>query len=183
MSVTPKTNQKLANEAPLHSPTTCLDTPRPTLDFDIHIAGVLGEKSFRASGEQPRQITTIVDGLWSSSFGRGKVLSGGYSFDMLHKESPSRIVEAILKLKTNDEAPATLEIRTRGTISGPSDILDKLLDPLTPDTIDSRLDSLRMFSDIKTSDLRYAETVNVGMWVSSCVWHNRQIIIDSYRVS
>lgn len=76
-----------------------------------------------------------------------------------------------------------LEMRTRGSLSGPCDVLDILLSPRNPKQIDCREYGFRMFLTIKTTDKRYAEIVNCGLWVASGVWKGEELIIDSYRVA
>jgi hypothetical protein len=87
-------------------------------------------------------------------------------------------------MQTTDDTPAILEMRTRGSLSGPCDVLDALLSPIhTPKTIDPRRYGFRMFSTIKTTDKRYAEIVNCGLWVAGGVWRGDELIIDAYRVT
>jgi hypothetical protein len=70
-------------------------------------------------------------------------------------------------------------MRTRGSLSGPCDVLDSLLAPRqVPKTIDPRRYGFRMFSTIKTADKRYAETVNCGLWVASGVWRGEELIME-----
>lgn len=72
----------------------------------------------------------------------------------------------------------SLEMRTRGSLSGPCDILDTLLSPRQPKDIDPRQYGFRMFATVKTPDKRYAEIVNCGLWVASGVWHGEELIIE-----
>jgi hypothetical protein len=81
-------------------------------------------------------------------------------------------------MQTMDEPPAMLEMRTRGSLSGPSDVLDALLSPRKPKDIDPRRYGFRMFSTIKTADKRYAEIVNCGLWVASGVWRGQELVIE-----
>lgn len=94
-----------------------------------------------------------------------------------------RLVEGAFVIQTSDESPAVLEMRTRGSLSGPSDILDALLSPRKPKDIDPRRYGFRMFATIKTADKRYAEIVNCGLWVASGAWRGEHLIIDAYRVT
>ncbi len=72
----------------------------------------------------------------------------------------------------------SLEMRTRGSLSGPCDTLDALLSPRQPKDIDARQYGFRMFATVKTPDKRYAEIVNCGLWVASGVWHGEELIIE-----
>ena len=74
-------------------------------------------------------------------------------------------------------------MRTRGSLSGPCDILYSLLSPRSPKQIDPRKYGFRMFLTIKTADKRYAEIVNCGLWVASGVWRDEELLIDAYRVT
>jgi hypothetical protein len=40
-----------------------------------------------------------------------------------------------------------------------------------------------MFLTIKTTDKRYADIVNCGLWVASGVWRGEELIIDAFRVA
>jgi hypothetical protein len=69
-------------------------------------------------------------------------------------------------------------MRTRGSLSGPCQILDDLLSSRSPKLIDPRKYGFRMFSTIRTADKRYAEIVNCGLWVASGVWRGDELIIE-----
>lgn len=108
-----------------------------------------------------------------------------------------RLVEGAFVVQTTDETPAvyaprafgfshsfavltrySLEMRTRGSLSGPCDVLDALLSPCGPKNIDPRRYGFRMFATMKTADKRYAEIVNCGLWVASGTWRGDQLIIE-----
>lgn len=72
----------------------------------------------------------------------------------------------------------SLEMRTRGSLSGPCDILDALLSSRNPKDIDPRKYGFRMFLTIKSADKRYAEIVNCGLWVASGAWQGDELIIE-----
>lgn len=69
-------------------------------------------------------------------------------------------------------------MRTRGSLSGPSDILDILLSPRNPKDVDPRRYGFRMFATFKTADKRYAEIVNCGLWVASGAWRGEHLVIE-----
>ncbi len=69
-------------------------------------------------------------------------------------------------------------MRTRGSLSGPCNVLDVLLSPRKAKDIDPRLYSFRMFCTVKAADKRYAELVNCGLWVASGVWKADELIIE-----
>lgn len=73
---------------------------------------------------------------------------------------------------------SSFEMRTRGSLSGPCNILDSLLNPQQSKEIDPRQYSFRMFSTVKAADKRYAEIVNCGLWVACGVWKDQQLVIE-----
>lgn len=77
-----------------------------------------------------------------------------------------------------DRPVSRLEMRTRGSLSGPCDVLDTLLSPRQPKDIDPRRYGFRMFATVKSPDKRYAEIVNCGLWTASGVWSGDELIIE-----
>lgn len=57
-------------------------------------------------------------------------------------------------------------------------MLDTLLSPKAPKDIDPRRYGFRMFATFKTSDKRYAEIVNCGLWVASGAWRGEHLVIE-----
>ncbi|KAF4592358.1 outer membrane protein, beta-barrel [Ophiocordyceps camponoti-floridani] len=161
-----------------HFPRSAVTFPMPALEFDFRVAVTLNQEPSRFEGRENKEIISIVAGLWSGSFGNGRITAGGYDLGQARGFRPVRIVEAAFNLQTMDELPASLEMRTRGSLSGPCDVLDTLLNPSQPKNIDPRRYSLRMFATLKSPDKRYAEIVNCGLWVASGVWHDRELIIE-----
>ncbi|UNI13732.1 hypothetical protein JDV02_000448 [Purpureocillium takamizusanense] len=166
-----------------HFPSPSITFPMPTLEFDFRIAVGLNPEPSLVENRVKKEITTISRGSWSGSFGNGRVMAGGYDLGQARGFRPIRIVEGAFVLQTTDEPPAVLEMRTRGSLSGPCDTLDALLSPRQPKDIDARQYGFRMFATVKTPDKRYAEIVNCGLWVASGVWHGEELIIDAYRVT
>lgn len=166
-----------------HFPCPNVAFPTPTLEFDFRVAVALKNEPSQVQGRAHKEITAVSSGSWSGSFGHGKVMAGGYDLGQARGFRPIRIVEGAFIMQTTDEPPATLEMRTRGSLSGPCDILDALLSTRSANTIDPRKYGFRMFLTIKTADKRYAEIVNCGLWVASGVWKAEELIIDAYRVA
>jgi len=166
-----------------HFPCPSTVFPTPTLEFDFRVAVTLKPEPSQVHGRAHKEITAVQSGTWSGSFGHGKIMAGGYDLGQARGFRPIRIVEGAFIMQTTDEVPATLEMRTRGSLSGPCDVLDTLLSPRNPKQIDCREYGFRMFLTIKTTDKRYAEIVNCGLWVASGVWKGEELIIDSYRVA
>ncbi|PNY23074.1 Uncharacterized protein TCAP_06971 [Tolypocladium capitatum] len=166
-----------------HFPSPAVTFPMPTLEFDFRVAVGLNPQPSRVENRLGKEITTVSTGRWSGSFGNGRIMAGGYDLGQARGFRPIRILEGAFVMQTTDEPPAVLELRTRGSLSGPCDTLDALLGPRQPKDIDPRQYGFRMFATIKTPDRRYAEIVNYGLWVASGAWHGEELIIDAYRVT
>ncbi|KAF7552899.1 hypothetical protein G7046_g7266 [Stylonectria norvegica] len=161
-----------------HFPCPGLAFPMPALEFDFRIAVKLNPETAHVEGGVTKEITTVAAGVWSGSFGHGRVIAGGYDLGQARGFRPMRLVEGAFVVQTSDDPPAVLEMRTRGSLSGPSDVLDLLLSPRKPKDIDPRRYGFRMFATIKTADKRYTEIVNCGLWVASGAWRGEHLIID-----
>ena len=61
---------------------------------------------------------------------------------------------------------------------GSQEILRILLDPLKNMRVDPRKYVFRMFMTLKTSDERYAEDLNFGVWVGSGMWRGDQMVFE-----
>lgn len=161
-----------------HFPCPSLSFPMPALEFDFRIAVKLNPEATHVDSGTTKEITTVAAGVWSGSFGHGRVIAGGYDLGQARGFRPMRLVEGAFVVQTSDEPAAVLEMRTRGSLSGPSDVLDALLSPKKPKDIDPRRYGFRMFATIKTADKRYAEIVNCGLWVASGAWRGEHLIIE-----
>ncbi|QUC18011.1 uncharacterized protein UV8b_02252 [Ustilaginoidea virens] len=166
-----------------HFPRPAISFPMPAMEFDFRIAVALNPEPSRVENKVKKEITTVAAGQWSGSFGNGRVLAGGYDLGQARGFRPIRIVEGAFVLQTTDQPPAILEMRTRGSLSGPCDVLDSLLGLGQSKDIDPRLYGFRMFATVKTPDKRYAEIVNCGLWVASGMWSGEELIIDCYRIT
>lgn len=70
-------------------------------------------------------------------------------------------------------------MRTRGILSGPSDLLDVLrLSENNGRGLDPRRHSYRMFVDVTTADERYIGTVNASLWVGTGIWWRDELVIE-----
>lgn len=178
-----KTVEEACQRSLNHFPCPGLAFPMPALDFDFRIAVRLNQEAVHVDSGNTKEITTVAAGVWSGSFGHGRVIAGGYDLGQARGFRPMRLVEGAFVVQTSDEQPALLEMRTRGSLSGPADVLDTLLSPRAPKDIDPRRYGFRMFATFKTSDKRYAEIVNCGLWVASGAWRGEHLVIDAYRVT
>ncbi|KAF4974972.1 hypothetical protein FZEAL_8183 [Fusarium zealandicum] len=175
-----KTVEEACQRSLNHFPCPGLAFPMPALDFDFRIAVRLNHEPVHVDSGSTKEITTVAAGVWSGSFGHGRVIAGGYDLGQARGFRPMRLVEGAFVVQTSDEQPAVLEMRTRGSLSGPSDVLDTLLSPRSPKDIDPRRYGFRMFATFKTSDKRYAETVNCGLWVASGAWRGEHLVIEPW---
>ncbi|KAH6683699.1 hypothetical protein F5X68DRAFT_211040 [Plectosphaerella plurivora] len=133
-------------------PCPSITLPRPRLEFDFRIDIAFDSPPLVGTTDVGR----VLGGSWTATFGTGTVVANGHG---LSQEG----VDASFKLRTNDEPPAILEFLGRGT-------------PLAKDG------SCRMVINITSEDLKYAKVVNVGMWIGTGMWKDRQFVIDAYRV-
>ncbi|KAF5545058.1 hypothetical protein FPHYL_10817, partial [Fusarium phyllophilum] len=172
-----KTVEEACQRSLNHFPCPGLAFPMPALDFDFRIAVRLNQEAVHVDSGNTKEITTVAAGVWSGSFGHGRVIAGGYDLGQARGFRPMRLVEGAFVVQTSDEQPALLEMRTRGSLSGPADVLDTLLSPRAPKDIDPRRYGFRMFATFKTSDKRYAEIVNCGLWVASGAWRGEHLVI------
>ncbi|GAO15422.1 hypothetical protein UVI_02056650 [Ustilaginoidea virens] len=154
----------------------------PAMEFDFRIAVALNPEPSRVENKVKKEITTVAAGQWSGSFGNGRVLVSGASgvtakdrllFNALCRQ------EGMIWAKPGALDPFVLSrMRTRGSLSGPCDVLDSLLGLGQSKDIDPRLYGFRMFATVKTPDKRYAEIVNCGLWVASGMWSGEELIIE-----
>ncbi|RDA84855.1 hypothetical protein CP532_2098 [Ophiocordyceps camponoti-leonardi (nom. inval.)] len=161
-----------------HFPRPAVTFPMPALEFDFRVVVALNPEPSRVETRTGKEIIPVTAGRWSGSFGNGRVTAGGYDLGQARGFRPIRIVEGAFVLQTTDEPPASLEMRTRGSLSGPCGTLDTLLNPCQPKNIDPRQYGFRMFATVKSPDKRYAEIVNCGLWVASGMWHMQELIIE-----
>ncbi|RCI12592.1 hypothetical protein L249_0812, partial [Ophiocordyceps polyrhachis-furcata BCC 54312] len=161
-----------------HFPRPTVTFPMPALEFDFRVVVALNPEPSRVESRTGKEIIRVTVGCWSGSFGNGRVTAGGYDLGQARGFRPIRIVEGAFVLQTTDEPHAALEMRTRGSLSGPCGTLDTLLNPCQPKNIDPRQYGFRMFATVKSPDKRYAEIVNCGLWVASGMWHMQELIIE-----
>jgi hypothetical protein len=69
-------------------------------------------------------------------------------------------------------------MRTRGCVSGPSEILSELADPSISKDIDPRRYQFRTFITLRTTDERYVEEVNFSIWLGTGMWKGDELIFE-----
>ncbi|KAL2104583.1 hypothetical protein VUR80DRAFT_10190 [Thermomyces stellatus] len=134
----------------------------------------------RLRNEGVRDLNVVEGGEWAAEFGKGTVRSGGH--DLQTSQPPERTrtrVDTAFELETSDEPPAILEMRTRGYMAYEPDSLPKI----AAGTEDPERYAFRMVMTLRTEDERYAERVNLGLWLGCGVWKGRELVLDAYAVS
>ncbi|KAI2615025.1 hypothetical protein GGR54DRAFT_317267 [Hypoxylon sp. NC1633] len=172
-------------EAMAYFPYPQTSIPTPLFDFDFRIKVILNPRSASVSvNDGFKKLTTVVEGIWSGCFGHGLVNNGAQeSQDLPKGKTTATQVEATYRLQTKDEPPAYIECKSRGNRIGPPDVMKALEDPETAGSVDPRSCQYRVFITMKTSDERYVEKLNTGMWVGSCLWKGVEVVCDAYRIS
>ncbi|GAP86610.1 putative upf0311 protein [Rosellinia necatrix] len=162
-----------------------LAIPVPGLESDFRMRVKLNSQSASvAVSDGFKKWTTFADGEWSGQLGSGIVVGGGQdSQDLVCGKTFATQVEATHRLKTSDEVPAIIECKTRGFRTGPPELMRVLQDPERDDPVNARLIQYRAILSMKTTDERYAEKVNFGLWVGSCLWKGSEVIYDAYRIT
>ncbi|KAI1323594.1 hypothetical protein F5Y16DRAFT_383265 [Xylariaceae sp. FL0255] len=164
-------------------PSPHLSVPTPRLEYDFRMRVTLNAQSAAmAVSDGFKKWTTFTGGEWSGKIGHGIVVSGGQdSQDLVHGKTLATQIEATHRLKTADDVPAYIECKTRGFRSGPPDLMRKI--GTHPESVNLRLLPHRVTISMRTTDERYAEKANFGLWIGSCLWTGSEVIYDAYRVS
>ncbi|TLD17980.1 hypothetical protein PspLS_10565 [Pyricularia sp. CBS 133598] len=161
------------------SATTALPVPALTVDFRLQVdlnpkialgKGVWGERNW----------ISFKGGQWSATWGNGTVEPGGQDAQLL-VENKATFVDTQYLLKTADEKPAYIMVRTQGWRTGPPDVLEKLLDPIEGDKVPASAYRFRLTIKLETGDPRYL-WVNEGMWIGSGIRRGAEVIYDGYRL-
>ncbi|WYZ39534.1 hypothetical protein EsH8_III_001448 [Colletotrichum jinshuiense] len=157
-----------------HFPHPVMSLPPPTVEFDFRFAArlaCLGSES----------VSEAVCGSWSGSFGSGVVLvvCGRDPGRTDPKNRAAHRVDATFELQTSDEKPAVLEMETKGHLSGPADVLDRVILGSDGDArVDPRRYCFRVFISLATTDERYAGAVASALWVGSGMWDRGELVIE-----
>lgn len=79
-------------------------------------------------------------------------------------------IETNYLLKTDDENPAYICIKTNGWRTGPREVLEAMADPAKADSIDPTTYSFKLYIFMETGDERYS-FLNKQMWIGSGIRH------------
>ncbi|OTB00012.1 hypothetical protein M426DRAFT_324670 [Hypoxylon sp. CI-4A] len=182
----PREPPKEIIEAMRRFPYPNMSIPTPQIGFEFRIKAVMNPQSasVAVSDGLHKRLNTFSDGTWAGCFGYGIVISGEQeSQDVTYGKTVATQIEATHRLRTEDEVPAYIECKTRGSLTGPTELVKAVQDPKTSGQVDPRLCQFRVLVTMKTSDERYAAKLNAGMWVGSCAWRGLEIICDAYRIT
>ncbi|CAJ2503988.1 Uu.00g113820.m01.CDS01 [Anthostomella pinea] len=162
-----------------------LTLPSPGLSYDFRMSVELNPKV--AVGVVPsggmRNWISFSGGSWAATWGSGTVLPGGQDSQLVDPETYVVSMETMYLLKTDDEEPAFIEIRTRGFRTGPREVLEALQDPEKANSVDPSTYQFRLYASMETGDERYVGKVNHGMWVGSGMRKGAEVIFDAYRIT
>ncbi|KAI1259556.1 hypothetical protein F5Y18DRAFT_420670 [Xylariaceae sp. FL1019] len=155
-------------EAAARFPYPHLAIPTPNVESDFRMRVTLNSQSAAvAVGDGFKKWTTFTEGEWSGRLGYGTVAGGGQeSQDQTHGKTSATKIEATYRMKTGDELPAFIECKTTGYRIHPTG------------TSGANTESCRVMISMKTTDERYAEKVNLGLWVGSCLWRNSEVVYE-----
>ncbi|RYP75145.1 hypothetical protein DL771_002606 [Monosporascus sp. 5C6A] len=159
--------------------------PAPRLESDFRIQATLSAQTATVAvgggdGLRKKRWTTFLGGAWSGCFGYGAVVGGGQETrDLVHGNTSGLQLETTQRLETADKPPAYIECKVRGTVTGPVEVVRALgdRDAEQADHHPPRY-SCRVLVTMRTTDERYAERLNFGMWVGGCVWKGADIVCE-----
>ncbi|KAK7985750.1 hypothetical protein PG996_005013 [Apiospora saccharicola] len=155
-----------------------LSLPAPALELDFRMVLELSDATATvAAGDHFKKYTTFTEGVWSGSLGRG-TRGDQEAMDMTVDSALAIQVESKYRLRTADEPPAIIDCRTRGFLTAPAQIMDNLRDSEKSRTVDPRMYRYRVFITMRTADARYADRVNTGMWVGTCLWDVAKVVYE-----
>ncbi len=72
----------------------------------------------------------------------------------------------------------SIDCKALGSLTATPEIMEALKDRATASRVDPRQYSGRMVITMETSDERYAERLNFGVWVGSCYWRGEEIVCE-----
>ncbi|KAK1687522.1 hypothetical protein BDP55DRAFT_660278 [Colletotrichum godetiae] len=157
--------------------------PVPTLDLDFRI--VVDLNPLIPVGVGPfgqRNWISFSGGAFSAKWGTGTVVAGGQDSQIVVNETLSTAVETSYLLKTDDETPAYITVKTTGWRTGPREVMERLFDPARANDVKPSEYSFRLNVKMETGDERYKDIVNTAMWVGSGARLGATVIYDAYRV-
>ncbi|KKY22754.1 hypothetical protein UCRPC4_g03079 [Phaeomoniella chlamydospora] len=129
----------------------------------------------------PKRWISFVGGQWAGRWGKGIVIPGGQDAQWIVKDGATKVDTNYL-LQTADEPPAFIQVKTSGWRTGSRDVLEKLENLATADTVNPNTYKFRIYIQLETGDERYG-FVNSTMWVGSGCRRGGEVIYDAYKVT
>ncbi|KAL7268354.1 hypothetical protein RUND412_009025 [Rhizina undulata] len=123
----------------------------------------------------------FTGGRWKATWGSGTIKSGGEDCQLALKDLTGHVDTRYL-LVTDDANPAFIYISTTGWRTGPPDVLKKLSNPATADSVKPTEYASRLYINMETGDPRYS-FLNTAMWLGSSSRRSSTVIFDAYRIS
>ncbi|KAK5651345.1 hypothetical protein OQA88_12578 [Cercophora sp. LCS_1] len=159
-----------------------VNLPVPTLTKDFHLECDLNPKLGLGSGPGGSLWNWIsfTGGTWNATWGNGTIELGGHDYQYVLPDLAAKLDTRYL-LKTSDEIPAYIQIKTDGWRTGPPEVLRDLNDPEKADDVDPSTYKFRLYINMNTGDPRYNH-VNTTMWVASGMRKGAKVIYDAYRI-
>lgn len=120
---------------------------------------------------------------------------GGQDSQLVDPETGHVFVDTSYLLQSDDQPPAHIAIKTSGWRSGSKEVMARLADPKTANSVDPNEYTFRLFIKLETGDERYKQ-VNTGMWIGSAARYGSEgehsvklkpctdilVIYDAYRI-
>ncbi|KAK6206659.1 hypothetical protein QIS74_13147 [Colletotrichum tabaci] len=168
---------------PANRTRAALPLPVPALALDFRI--VVDLDPLIPVGVGPfgqRNWISFSGGVFTARWATGTVVPGGQDSQVVVAESLSTAVETSYLLRTDDEVPAHITVRTTGWRTGPREVMERLFDPARAGDVKPDEYSFRLNVKMETGDERYRDVVNTAMWVGSGARLGATVVYDAYRV-
>lgn len=157
--------------------------PAPGLELDFRLACTVQPRI--SVGPTPtgghRNWVIIGPGWFSGRWGRGTVVPGGQDNQVVAADLSTLIATNYL-LRTDDETPAHITVRTEGWRTGPREVLEQLSDPEKAGGVDPKDYKFRLYVHLESGDERYRR-LSTGMWIASGARLGDMVVYDAYRVT
>ena len=167
---------------PSNYTTSAFPLPVPTLQLDFRM--VIEISARWPVGPGPfgqRNWVAISGGSWAATWGNGTIVAGGQDSQIVIDDL-STLTDTAILLRTDDDTPAYISVKTSGWRTGPREVLERLANPATADSVKPTEYSFRLDVLLETGDSRYNEIVNTAMWVGSAAKLGNAVVYDGYQV-
>ncbi|TDZ20050.1 hypothetical protein Cob_v006862 [Colletotrichum orbiculare MAFF 240422] len=171
-----------------HFPYPTMSLPPPCMEFDFRMAVRSDGRTTPTTlpgGSRPVELSRVIGGSWSGSFGQGQVIAGGYYLERVTAEDEKIYrVNGLFKLRTSaDQNAAEFEVRTRGFLNNPDSNSDDVESSEGGESLNRKKYNYRMFLDVGSTDEQLGQTFGSALWVGTGIWKQNELVIDAYRVA